>query len=151
MIKIIIAGSREFNNYSKVLESFSQLLLYLRDKDYLISRDNLEIISGGAGGADALGEKLARNHEIPLKIFPAEWDNFDVDACEIRYNRYGKPYNVLAGLNRNVEMAKYAQDSSLGILMAFWDGKSHGTKHMINAARKHELLVKIYKVEERWF
>lgn len=72
--------------------------------------DVSKVVCGKARGADTLGEQWAILHNIPVKAFPADW------------NRYGKS----AGFRRNQEMAEYADT-----LAAFWDGESHGTKHMI--------------------
>lgn len=70
----------------------------------------LSNIAGLARGADALGAKFARAH-CQLYEFPADWD------------RYGKR----AGFMRNEQMGHFADG-----LIAFWDGKSRGTKHMID-------------------
>ena len=72
------------------------------------------IFSGGARGADELGARYAAENSIPLQIFPAYWD------------KYGKS----AGFIRNAEMGEYGD-----ALIAFWDGKSHGTKHMIQTMK----------------
>ena len=106
MKKIIVAGTRTFNNYQALRYILDTFIDALEDTD-------IEIVSGGARGADALGEKYAAEHSLPLKIFPAKWD------------QYGKR----AGYLRNAQMADYAD-----ILVAFWDGKSKGTQHMINLA-----------------
>jgi len=79
-----------------------------------------EVVSGTAKGVDRLGEQWAEAHNIPVKKFPADW------------NTYGKK----AGYIRNEMMANYAD-----ALIAIWDGKSKGTKHMINLARTYELVV----------
>lgn len=85
-----------------------------------------EVVSGGARGVDKLGEEYARTFpDIYLKVFPADWDN------------HGKS----AGYKRNVEMADYAD-----ALIAVWDGKSKGTKHMIDIATKKGLKVYIHAV-----
>lgn len=81
------------------------------------------IISGTAKGADSFGESYGRYANIPVIQFPAEWD------------KYGKR----AGYIRNVEMAKNAD-----ALIAFWDGESHGTKHMINIAKERNLQIFIH-------
>lgn len=73
------------------------------------------IISGRANGADSLGEKFAEEHGIEILYFPAEWD------------KYGRS----AGYIRNKEMANEAD-----FLVAFWDGNSKGTKHMIDIMKK---------------
>ena len=79
--KLIIAGSRGFNNY-ELLESTLEPYL----------NNIAEVISGTAIGADTLGERFAYKHSIPVKRFPAQW------------NTYGRS----AGYRRNVQMAKHA-------------------------------------------
>lgn len=79
-----------------------------------------EIVSGTAKGPDKLGEKWAAENNIPIKRFPSNWDE------------YGKA----AGYKRNQKMAGYAD-----ALIAIWDGKSKGTLHMINLAKKAGLKV----------
>ena len=122
MIRIIVAGSRNFNNYSLLEQSLM---------DYIAGNfdpNDIEIISGGARGADSLGERFARTCQLKLKRFPADWD------------RYGKS----AGYLRNAEMADYAKQET-GVLFAFWDGQSRGTQHMINLATTKGLEVHVVK------
>jgi hypothetical protein len=83
---------------------------------------DVEIVSGTAKGADQLGEKYANERGYKLKKFPADWS-------------LGKS----AGYIRNELMAKNAD-----ALIAFWDGKSKGTNHMINIAKKNNLKTKIH-------
>ena len=113
MGKCIIAGGREFND---------ELLLKLWADRILAVGDT--IISGGARGADRLGEEYADNDGHPLEVYPADWD------------RYGKR----AGYLRNEEMAKQADT-----LLAFWDGESKGTKHMIDIALREGLNVVVVR------
>ena len=130
MVRVIIAGSRGFNDY-KYLETKCLKAFYLLSNEYYVlsghikeDLNNIEIISGTAKGADTLGEQFAFNYGIKVKRFPANW------------NAYGKS----AGYIRNEQMAKYAvSDGSYGVLIAFWDGKSKGTKHMIDIAKKQGL------------
>lgn len=112
-MKTIIAGSRSFTNYELLKNSCVPLLKGMSD---------VEIVSGTANGADKLGERYALENDYQIKRFPAQWDI------------YGKS----AGYIRNEEMAKYAN-----MLIAFWDGQSKGTMHMINLAKKHNLDVYI--------
>lgn len=81
------------------------------------------IISGTAKGADLFGERYGVMHNIPVLRFPADWD------------KYGKK----AGYIRNLEMAENAE-----ALIAFWDGKSRGTNHMINIAKTKNLQIFIH-------
>ena len=100
--RICVAGGRDFHNY-KVLTAV--LMQYLSE-----SPEKAAIVSGGANGADALGERYAREHRMELHIYPAEWQT------------YGKR----AGSIRNAAMAHIADE-----LVAFWNGRSHGTRNMI--------------------
>lgn len=113
-MKVIIAGGRDYTDYGQ--------LKIICDYKLFAQHPDIEIVSGGANGADKLGEKYAKENGYALKRFPANWD------------KYGKR----AGVLRNEEMAKYAD-----ALIAFWDGKSKGTKNMIEVAQKHNIKVKI--------
>jgi len=118
--KVIIAGGRYFNDYTLLKSSVDEAIENI--KSLLTGGVEIEIVSGGASGADALGEKYAGEHGYPVKKFPADW------------NTHGKA----AGPIRNREMAAYAD-----ILIAFWDGKSRGTANMISEAEKKNLVVKV--------
>lgn len=80
------------------------------------------VISGGARGADMLGELWAMDHGIPFQVFPADW------------NKWGKS----AGYIRNKEMADNAE-----ALIALWDAESRGTNDMIWQAQVRRLKVHI--------
>ena len=128
-MRIIIAGSRGFNKYNLLHDQCYNIFHQLSDEglltgDIFIDVSNMEIVSGTARGVDQLGEKLAEDYKIKVKQFYPDW------------NKYGKS----AGYRRNEEMAIYAKEDN-GILIAFWDGVSKGTKHMINLANKHGLRV----------
>lgn len=116
--KVIVAGSRGFNDYD---------LLKSKLDFYLSKCSNVEIVSGTCYGADKLGEQYAIKHNLPIKQFPADW------------NRYGKS----AGYIRNSQMADYAN-----ACVVFWDGKSRGTQHMINLARAKGLALRIVYFKE---
>ena len=118
--KVIIAGSRGFSNYKLLKEKCNE---YLREKR---KEYNIIIISGGARGADTLGEKYAQDEGFSLEVFPVNW------------NKFGKS----AGFIRNEQMAEVAD-----ALIAFWDGKSHGTKHMIEIMENKKLLVRVVNYE----
>ena len=113
MIKVIIAEGRNFDDFHK----FCQVC-----DEFLQNQNDIEIASGAYKGVDLLRERYAAERNHPIKQFPANW------------RRYGKS----AGHKRNTEIAAYAD-----ALIAFWDGKSKGTKHMIELATKAGLNVKI--------
>ena len=124
-MRVIIAGSREFNDYYKLATSVLSIMQLLKYKGYNTSGVNMEIISGTANGADKLGERFAEEFHLKVVKFPANWS-------------IGRQ----AGYIRNAEMAKYAKEDN-GLLIAYWNGKSKGTKHMIDLARKQGLMVEI--------
>jgi len=110
-MKVIICGSREFTNYKlaeRWLNSFCTMLPIT------------EVVSGGARGADKVGELWARIHGVPLKEFPADWE------------KHGKG----AGFIRNGEMVDEGE-----AVIAFWDGESSGTKNTIMRAMRKGISV----------
>ena len=125
--RIIIAGSRNFNDYP--------YLEYVVDRyfsKFVTDKQDVQIISGTAKGADSLGELYAEKHGIGVIRCPANWD------------KYGRA----AGYRRNEEMAILSMsDGYTGVLLAFWDGLSRGTKHMIDLAEKHNVKVYIIKIK----
>ncbi|MFE4571376.1 DUF2493 domain-containing protein [Paenibacillus chitinolyticus] len=114
-MKVIIAGSRTFSDYEMLKRKLDSLLT-------LQPRNEIVIVSGAAKGADKLGERYATEKGYRISSHPADWD------------RHGNS----AGYIRNEEMAKEAN-----ALIAFWDGTSKGTKHMIDLAKKHGLQVRV--------
>jgi hypothetical protein len=113
--KVIIAGTRTFSNYDLLKEKCNAILQ---------NKNDIEVVSGCARGADSLGEKYAKEKGFKLKLFPANWDKF------------GK----LAGPYRNSEMANYAD-----ALICFWDGKSSGSKDMVDKAKNKNLKVRVVR------
>lgn len=148
-MRIIIAGGRDFNDIELLErschESFSTLSEEgLLTNDVRIDIPNMEIVCGKARGADTLGEDFGKRYGIKIKYFPANWEDINIQPCKIKYNKFNKPYNSLAGHNRNKLMAEYAQKDN-GVLIAFHDGKSAGTQNMINLAKEYNLKIFIIK------
>ena len=114
--KLIIAGSRGFSNY-RLLKEECDKFLREKEKEY-----NIIIVSGGARGADSLGEKYANDSGFDLEIYPAQ------------RKKYGKS----AGFRRNEQMVQIADG-----VIAFWDGESHGTKHTIDISTEKGIDVKV--------
>lgn len=122
--RVIIAGSRNFN----AKEIVEMALLEQFGTDY----NDIELIGGGAKGADKIGKQVAKEYGIPYKEFPADWGT----------------YHNAAGPIRNRQMARYAvEGKGSGTLLAFWDGKSRGTKHMIETAYELDMNVHVYLFE----
>jgi hypothetical protein len=99
-MRVAIIGSRNFNNYELVVDTL---------KEY---ENNITlIVSGGAKGADTLGERWAKEKNKEVLIFHPDW------------NKYGKS----AGIIRNKDIIENSD-----IVFAFWDGISKGTKNSID-------------------
>lgn len=116
-LKVIVAGGREFSNYNLLQQKCDHYLSNKVKEGY-----NIVIVSGTARGADSLGERYAKERGYKISRHPADW------------NTYGRR----AGYLRNAEMANVAD-----ALIAFWDGKSPGTKSMIKLAEDKGLMVRV--------
>ena len=107
--KLIVAGGRDYANYQQAAVKITEIAIE-ELPDQAVS-----IVSGMARGADRIGYEFAQRNNVQCYAFPADWD------------RYGKA----AGYRRNEDMAAFAD----GVL-AFWDGQSRGTKHMIETMQR---------------
>lgn len=132
-MKTIIAGTRTLTMFQ-----LDELVTAIDLSGFKIT----EVVSGAAPGGDFLGEQYAMHLGLPVKKFPAAWDDLDAPGAVIRRNRHGEKYNVRAGVDRNLAMAEYAE-----ALIALWDGKSTGTADMILQAHRHGLRVYVYLVK----
>lgn len=121
MIKrVVVAGSRDFNNYPEAEKYIDLCILKIK------GRYSLVFVSGNCKGADLIGEKYAKEHGYEIEIFPAEW----------------KKYGRAAGPIRNEKMAEISD-----YVICFWDGKSRGTKNMIDMARKFNKEIRIKRIK----
>ncbi len=110
-MRILVCGGRDFKNYNllkNVLNEYCGI-------------PNLTIIHGGAKGADSLAGVWAKNHDIYLKVFPADW----------------KQYGKSAGPKRNQKMI---EEGTPDLVIAFPGG--NGTADMIRRARHSNIPVK---------
>jgi hypothetical protein len=122
-MKVIIAGTRSFNDFD----------LLCRKCDHLLQRyqpGDLTIVSGGAHGADTLGEWYAHQRKIPVEKYPADW----------------KQHGKAAGHIRNRQMAEVADCA-----IVFWDGESRGSKNMIETMKQLGKPVRIVKYQDQEF
>lgn len=114
-MKLGVVGSRGFDNWSVIRATLDRI----RESKKITS-----IISGGARGPDKLGARYAKEHGIPLTEHLPDWE------------KHGRS----AGYIRNVDIVN---DSD--IILAFYDGRSSGTKHTMTTA--HEQGKKVYVVD----
>lgn len=135
-MKVIVAGSRHITDYQLVSSVITNTI-----NKYDI--EVTEIVSGCAAGPDTLGEQWALENGIKVEPFEANWNDITAPNALIRTSKWGNQYNARAGFQRNEKMAEYGD-----VLIAIWDGKSNGTKDMIERATKHGLFVLKYIVGE---
>lgn len=114
--RIVIAGCRNYNNYEEAKRFIEYCLGDITEENAII------IVSGGAQGADAIGERFAIEKGYIIERYAADW----------------KTYGRKAGPMRNKQMAEICD-----LLICFWDGKSKGTKSIIYYAKKYGKPTKI--------
>ncbi len=119
--RVVIAGCRNYNDYNEAKKFIDACILNICKENEII------ILSGGASGADALGERYAQENDFKIERYPADWD------------KYGKA----AGPIRNKEMAEKCD-----YVICFWDGKSSGTRSMIFYAKVFKKPIKIKKISK---
>ncbi|MBE6548047.1 MAG: DUF2493 domain-containing protein [Ruminococcaceae bacterium] len=84
-----------------------------------------EIVSGGAKGIDTDAESFANKNNIKITVFLPE------------YNRYGRGAPIM----RNYQIVDYSDE-----VIAFWDGKSRGTKSVIDYCKKQDKKVTVITI-----
>ena len=97
--------------------------LTVSDLGRYLPENTTEIVSGGARGIDTCAREYAISHNIKLTEFKPD------------YNRYGGN----APLKRNITIIENSD-----IVLAFWDGTSHGTKYVIDNCKRMGVTVKIF-------
>jgi len=97
--------------------------LKINNLDAYLPIDTNEIVSGGANGIDSCAKNFAiENNRLITEFLP-------------EYAKYGK----VAPLKRNLQIIDYAD-----MVIAFWDGKSRGTKYLIDQCQKLNKPIKIF-------
>ena len=119
--RVVIAGCRDYTNYDELKEYVDMCLSNIREENEII------IVSGGAKGADSLGEQYANENGFEVELHLADWD------------KYGRG----AGPRRNKEMAEVSD-----FVICFWDGKSRGTKSMIEYAKQLNKPVRVKQIQK---
>jgi hypothetical protein len=117
---VIIAGPRDFHDTVTLTKAMKEVAWTAE-----------EVVSGCASGVDRMAEEWAESWAIPVRRFPAKWDE----------------HGDAAGPIRNREMAAYAASKG-GRLLALWDGVSKGTRSMIDEARKLKVPTMIYYISK---
>lgn len=118
--RLIVAGSRRFASYQSVKMVLDKMLAQKKETHRII------IVSGAAQGPDTLGRAYALENGYRIEMYEPEWDAVGRSA----------------GYRRNEEMGRVSD-----ALLAFWDLKSQGTKHMIEWMHKAGKPVRIAEVD----
>jgi hypothetical protein len=105
--KVAVIGSRSLTDQKLVF-------------DYLdLNYDRIKmIVSGGAAGADTMAQEWAKERGFPVLVFYPRWKERD------------GTHNRGAGFKRNRSIVEEAD-----VVVAFWDGKSNGTKNSLDTAK----------------
>lgn len=117
-MRLVVAGSRDIDNRVAV-----QTIL----NNFLARHDVDEIMTGGARGVDDMAHRFAEERGIDNYVVKADWEE----------------HGRAAGPIRNEKMAKMGD-----ALLAIWDGKSSGTRSMIDNALNHSLDVTVKVLDE---
>ena len=121
MKKIAIVGSRGFRALWRVESLVDHIAV-----DYAFWKDEVEIVSGGAEGVDTEANLVALSNQLKTKIFLPD------------YKKYAdRP--KFAPIARNYEIVDYADE-----IHAFWDGKSAGTRSVIDYAKEQGKPIRVY-------
>jgi len=118
--RIIICGGRHFKDYERLESTMNEVMNKIAPW-----RDVVEIVSGHCEGADQLGELYAKNHGLPCKVIPAQWEKFGKSAGPIR----------------NSEMVKYAAEAEMPVVVAFRSPRTKGTNDTVKKATKQGIKV----------
>jgi len=110
-MKLAVVGSRTFNDMYLLAEN---VCIFISASEKPSGSNELEIISGGAKGADTLAKKCALINNLKYTEFLPDW------------NKFGKS----AGFRRNQQIV-----DACDVVIAFWDGNSKGTQDTINKAK----------------
>lgn len=115
-MRVIVCGSRRWHDRRAIERRLYDLAIAANGEE-------ITIVHGGAQGADRIAEQEAQKAGLLIEKHPAQWGSL------------GKR----AGLIRNAHMASLGAD----LCIAFWDGRSTGTAHMMEEARKREIPVEV--------
>lgn len=126
-MKVAVIGSRTFADRDLLFSTLDEI------------GGKTVIVSGGAPGADRLGERYADAKGLLKEIYKADWNNLAHPEAVVRF-KHGRKYDANAGFRRNELIIDNAD-----LVVAFWDGNSKGTKHALDYAGTRGKKIKIVK------
>jgi len=116
---LAVVGSRSINDEGVIFRQLDSLLSFNSDIEL--------VVTGGAKGVETIAAGWEKLNSIEVKV--------------IRPDYSSHPPRI-APLIRNREIVNCSD-----YIIAIWDGKSRGTKYVINYAKKVGKIVKIFLVE----
>lgn len=145
-MKLCVAGSRtlqgERGEYH-VRRAVAEAL-----KTWGLTVDDItEGVSGMAPGPDLIGYERFKLHGIPVREFPADWDDILVPGALVKERADGTKYNALAGPMRNEAMARYLARHGGRCVVVYDRRKTKGSRHMAETCKK--LGVPVYEYVAR--
>ena len=120
VFRVIITGCWDFTNYELLCQKCDRML------SEKVKTHKVIVVSGNEKGADALGERYAKERKFRIEKYPAD-----------------RSRGFLAGTIRNEQMARVAD-----ALIVFWDGRFHETRNMIDFANLKGIPVKIVRIDD---
>lgn len=122
---LLITGSRYYSDYKEFTDC---VLKKIQPKEIHT------VVHGGATGTDYMAGQFAKDRDLPLRVFSANWE------------QYGKA----AGAIRNKKMLDWCLEQPIPtVCLAFPARTSKGTRHMIELAKtKTELTIFAIETEE---
>lgn len=115
MKRVLVSGSRNWSDAGTIHSALNEMRAV---------HGKITVVHGGARGADSIADDWARSNDVPVEVYPAQWD------------KYGKA----AGMKRNRQML----DTGIDVVAAFPLGRSPGTRGMMNIAKTAGVKVKNY-------
>jgi hypothetical protein len=113
-MRVLVCGSRRWQDRDAIINRLA---------DLTYRNPEVTIVHGNAGGADKIAHQEAQKLGFFVEPHPADW----------------KQHGKRAGYLRNEEMVNLGAD----LCIAFWDGRSNGTRHTMDLARDHGIPVEV--------
>lgn len=120
IVNIAVLGSRTYSNEKYIVDNILEVL-----KKEELSIESIVVFSGGAKGVDTIAVKSMKEMGARVNEIIPNW----------------KKFKKSAGIIRNQKIVNEAD-----IVIAFWDGRSRGTKHSINLAKKYRRKLYVFEI-----
>jgi hypothetical protein len=117
----LVTGGRDFNDRDTLFREMDRLHA---------QRPITLVVHGDAKGADRLADQWAKSRRVPVKPYPAAWDDLSAPGARVLTRGDGTRYNANAGTDRNDLMLERERPD---VVVAFPGGG--GTADMVRKAK----------------